>query len=236
MKHISSDLEGSDNGTDLSPLHTKEIKILIVDDSSFDSKNIERQCKRTNMQVAIDTAPDLSTMRRALDEKSYDIIFVDYHLASETGLQARQVISQHSRNSDAATIMITGEVSHEVAVSAIKNGCKDYVAKSDLDALSLETIMKSATKRLENHASRVLQGQMDAIHDRTVTAMTEVVQNHLADERIVALVMRALQRITYVDGHPTLQGEPDTVSILEAQKPEFFDFQQLSNGFGDGEI
>lgn len=236
MKQFGSDRGGTNTDVDDHRFSTKKLKVLIVDDSSFDSQNIERQCRRTSLYMSIDTVSDVSSMRQALDAKSYDIIFVDYHLAHETGLQARQVISQHSLNSDAATIMVTGEVSHEVAVTAIKNGCEDYVAKTDLDAMSLEMIMKSASKRLENHASRVLQSEMNAIHGRTIDAMTEIVENQLGDDRIVALIVRALQQITYVDGHPTLQQAPDTVALLDIQKPEFFDFQQLSEGAGDREI
>jgi PleD family two-component response regulator len=220
---------GSDNGKEILAPENKELMVLIVDDSSFDCKNIMRQFRRTSLRLSVDTACDLNQMRAALDRRRYDVIFVDYHLTHETGLQAIQIISQHPKNAQAATIMITGEASHEVAVSAIKNGCKDYVDKADLDAISLEMMMKSATKRLEKHASRVLQSEMDAIHDRTIAAMSQLVQNELSDDRIVSLILRALQQVTYVDGFPVLQHSPDFTTSLENEKLDYFDFGELAD-------
>ncbi|SEL42974.1 response regulator [Pacificibacter marinus] len=210
----------------------KELQILIVDDSSFDLNNIERHCRRTSLYLTIDTARDVDAMLEALDTKIYDIIFLDYHLTNATGLEARKLISEHSLNSKAATIMITGEVSHEVAVSAIKNGCQDYVAKSDLDTTSLELMMKTAAKRLEGHASRVLQGQMDNIHARTMGAVTQVVQRELSDERILSLLIRAMEQVSYVDGQPVIGGVPDVLSILTENdsEPNSFVFKQFSDG------
>ncbi|MBW4963117.1 response regulator [Sulfitobacter sp. CW3] len=218
-----------DDGTEILAPENKELKVLIVDDSSFDCKNIMRQFRRTSLRLSIDTASDLDQMRVALDTRKYDVIFVDYHLTHETGLQARQVISQHPENAQTATIMITGEASHEVAVSAIKNGCKDYVAKADLDAMSLEMMMKSATKKLEQHASKVLQSEMDAIHDRTIAAMSQLVQNELSDDRIVSLIVRALQHVTYVDGFPVLQQTPEITTSAESEKLDYFDFGELAD-------
>ena len=125
-------------------------------------------------------------------------------------------------------IMITGDVSHEIAVSAIKNGCKDYVDKADLDAMSLEMMMKSATKRLEKHATKVLQSEMDAVHDKTITAMKHIMQSELSDDRIIALFLRALQQVTYVDGVPMLQKMPDITSLFEKERLDSFDFTALT--------
>ncbi|WP_175498466.1 response regulator [Sulfitobacter marinus] len=222
------DDQGKDgDGAEIMAPENKELSVLIVDDSSFDCRNIMRQFRRTSLHLAVDTASDLDQMRAALDTRKYDVIFVDYHLTHETGLQARQIISKHPENGQTATIMITGEASHEVAVSAIKNGCKDYIAKEDLDAISLEMMMKSATKKLEKHASKVLQSEMDTIHDRTIAAMSQLVQNELSDDRIVSLIVRALQHVTYVDGYPVLQQTPELVTSLENEKLDHFDFGAL---------
>lgn len=212
-------------------LHSDEntgLKVLIVDDSSFDCENIKRQCRRTSLYLSIDTASDVEQMRKALDQTKYDIIFIDYHLTNETGLQARHVISEHPHNAQAATIMITGDVCHEIAVSAIQNGCKDHVDKADLDAMSLEMMMKSATRRLEKHANRVLQTEMDAVHDKTVSAMTQIMKNELSDDRIVSLFLRALQQVTYIDGVPVLQKMPDITSLFEKEQLDSFDFAALT--------
>lgn len=223
--HDGQGSRGDGTGT-IAP-ENKELNVLIVDDSSFDCRNIMREFRRTSLRLSIDTASDMDQMRAALDTRKYDVIFVDYHLTHETGLQARQVISQHPDNGNAATIMITGETSHEVAVSAIKNGCKDYVAKADLDAISLEMMMKSATKKLEQHAANVLQNEMDAIHDRTIAAMSQLVQSELSDDRLVSLIVRALQHVTYVDGFPVLQQTPELSAALENEKLDYFDFGEL---------
>ncbi|MEM5474820.1 response regulator [Pacificibacter sp. AS14] len=204
-----------------------ETHILIVDDSVFDCQNIERQCRRTNLQLSIDTAKDVKTMQKSMDTKTYDVIFVDYHLANETGLEAQNVIRRHPSHANATTIMMTGEVCHEIAVTAIKSGCQDYVAKYDMDAFSIEMMMKTAAKRLEQHATRVFQKEMDAIHDRTMSAVTEVVRTELSDDRIVSLLMRALGQVSYSGGqsieHET--GENSILNMLDDPNPSFFIFK-----------
>ncbi|WP_417242236.1 response regulator [Celeribacter sp.] len=209
------------------PLGARETRVLIVDDSEFDCMNIERQCRRTNLFLSVDTANDVEGMRKALDETKYDVIFVDYHLAFETGLEAREVIREHPTNKSAATIMITGEVCHEVAVSAIKNGCHDYVAKGDLDALSIEMMMASATEQLENHTTRVLRAEMDAIHDRTMGAVTKAMQDELSDDRIISLLVRALGQVSAADGLATPQDTDDETPLIDVDDtgPNFFVFK-----------
>lgn len=205
----------------------KETRVLIVDDSDFDCQNIERQCRRTNLQLSIDTAKDVETMQASLDTKTYDVIFVDYNLASETGLEAQDVIRKHPLHANVTTIMMTGEVSHEIAVTAIKNGCQDYVAKSDMDAFSIEAMMKAAAKRLEQHATRVLQNEMDAIHDRTMSAVTEVVRTELSDDRLVSLLVRALGQVSYSNGQPIAHETSEISALLMHEDPDsnFFVFK-----------
>ena len=52
-------------------------RVLIVDDSHFDCMSIERQCRRTDLFVSVDTASDIDAMRAAMDAREYDVIFVD---------------------------------------------------------------------------------------------------------------------------------------------------------------
>jgi PleD family two-component response regulator len=205
----------------------QEMRILIVDDSDFDCQNIERQCRRTSLHLSIDTAQDVASMKQAMDAKDYDVIFVDYHLAKETGLEAQEAIRRHPSHAKTTTIMMTGEVSHEVAVSAIKNGCQDYVAKSDLDAFSIEFMMKAAAKRLEEHATHVLQREMDAVHDRTMSAVTKVIRTELSDDRLVSLLVRALGQVSYSNGQPIAHNTNEIASLIDLgdTNPGFFVFK-----------
>ena len=70
---------------------------------------------------------------------------------------------------------------------------------------------------------------MDAIHDRTIAAMSQLVQNELSDDRIVSLIVRALQHVTYVDGFPVLQQTPEITTSAESEKLDYFDFGELAD-------
>lgn len=208
-----------------SPQVMPETKVLIVDDSAFDCEHIERQCRRTNLYLSIDTASSVQAMKAAMDTTEYDVIFVDYNLTQETGLEAQEAIREHPSHTKAATIMMTGQVNHEIAVSAIKSGCQDYVAKSDMDAMSIELMMKTAAKRLEKHASRVLQNEMEAIHDRTMGAVSEVVNNALGEERLVSALVRALGQVSYIEGQPIVAEPSNAEPLVDDGIPAYFVFK-----------
>jgi signal transduction histidine kinase len=112
------------------------LKVLIVDDEQGMRLGMQKTLERFNLQLPevdenivfqLETAEDGSNAFRLLEEFKPDIVLLDYKLPDITGLEILEKIKPLE---DAPlTIMVTAYASLETAVSAIKSGAFDFLAK-----------------------------------------------------------------------------------------------------------
>lgn len=122
--------------------------VLFVDDDPVDRHRIITFCKKTGLNFKAEEAGDLAQMAAALDRYQFDLVFLDYHLGVETGLEALALVKAHGRQKDAIPIMVTSVGEHDIIVEAMRSGCADYLIK---DELSAESIRKSVTMAIERN-------------------------------------------------------------------------------------
>ena len=116
---------------------TNGFDILILDDSRFDQSRIIRDCQKTGLPVRSWTAVDIPEFESALDERAYDVVFIDYLLPHGNGLHAQRIVQNHPMNFGAAIVMISSEMRTDVAVASMK---KDSLDCLDKDALSIDKL------------------------------------------------------------------------------------------------
>ena len=120
--------------------------ILIIDDQKFDRAQLRRLCKKLDFSVKISEADSLEAMKTAMLHDTFDLIFIDFHLADGSGTEALKIISLDENNFAAATIMVTGDDHSGIAIEALKNGCSDVLMK---DTLSIESMRRSSINALQ---------------------------------------------------------------------------------------
>lgn len=120
--------------------------MLILDDQKFDRARLRRLCKKLDFSVKVSEADSLESMEKALDNDTFDLILIDFHLADGSGIEALDMINMHDKNGGAATIMVTGDDHSGVAIEAMKSGCSDVLMK---DSLSIESIRRSSINALQ---------------------------------------------------------------------------------------
>jgi PleD family two-component response regulator len=125
------------------------LKTLILDDDAFDRKRIRRFTEKAGLQLDVAEVYSITEMVNQLDENTFDVIMIDYHLADEDGLQALKVIQDHKANKEAATIMVTGQSQTDVAVSAFRQGCSDFLQKDDLSPAVIHDVFVKAMQQIE---------------------------------------------------------------------------------------
>ena len=115
-----------------------EPKILIVDDEEAARYGMARALK--NYSVA--EAASVEAARQAVAKSRPDLILLDNNLPGASGLDYLQELAA---SADAPpVVMITAHGSERTAISAIKAGAYDYLAKPfDVDELRL--VVKNAT-------------------------------------------------------------------------------------------
>jgi DNA-binding response OmpR family regulator len=64
-----------------------------------------------------------------LGEMEIDLILLDWHLPSISGLEFVQAIRAIEKCRDLAIVMVTAEAAHDCIVAALKEGVRDYLIK-----------------------------------------------------------------------------------------------------------
>jgi PleD family two-component response regulator len=134
-------------------------EVLVLDDSTFDQNRIKRACNKTGLPVTTRLTSDIDEFQKALDEKAYDVVLIDYMLPKGNGLHAQRLVNNHPMNFGAAVVMISSEMRTDVAVASMKKGSMDALNKDQLDPEKLREIMIASAK-IFSEASRHWIGEL----------------------------------------------------------------------------
>lgn len=122
------------------------IKILIVDDDEDDyfiTSEYLRQIE--DYQLNIDWCYKYKDAIEHVQQRKYDIYFVDYRLGAKTGIDfLKEAIKQ---GLEEPVILLTGKGNREVDIEAMQIGATDYLIKTELNADKLERCIRYALER-----------------------------------------------------------------------------------------
>ncbi len=135
---------------------------------------------RAILHIQLEWASTYEEGKKAFSDCEYDLFLVDYHLGSRTGLELLQ--EPEVRACSAPVIMLTGQGSYAIDISAMHLGVADYLEKGQLTLPLLERSIRYAIEQRE--AERNLE---ILIQERT---------RDLALMQKQALVLAALQKAT----------------------------------------
>ncbi len=155
------------------------IEVLVLDDSKFDAMYIQRECKRTDLPVRVSIAPDIEHFRQMVSQKDYHLIFIDYMLPDGDGLGAQKMLGEVGRNENAPVVMISGEARHDVAVEAMRTGCVDYKAKTELTPDALRQLILKALEAGSRLTEQKLEKALGVHRDEMVTTIRSVLREEL---------------------------------------------------------
>lgn len=135
----------------------KIIKTLLLDDSTFDRARIRRLSQNSRLMVALTEVSTIAEAKEAVAREVFDLILIDYRLPQGDGLEVLEHIQNGVLNSDVATIMITGNGDMETAVTAMRNGCHDFLTKEAMTADQLRFAMVGAMQTAAEQRDLVAQ-------------------------------------------------------------------------------
>ena len=104
------------------------MNILILEDNPTDADLCKRAILSEIADCSIDLAPDLSQARALLNSGiHYNLALLDMNLPDGNGLELLTEIRE--KELDTAVVIFTDQGNEELAVSALKAGADDYIAK-----------------------------------------------------------------------------------------------------------
>lgn len=142
----------------------KDINVVIIEDSKA-SLNFEvAQLKKSGFNVNYEQVENAESLKSALKARSWDIILSDHVMPEFSSIEALQILNESKL--DIPFIIVSGEIGEEVAVEAMRAGCRDYIMKDKLARLG------PAVKR-----------ELDELHAR--------IERKRADEEMKNILIRA---------------------------------------------
>jgi DNA-binding NarL/FixJ family response regulator len=178
-----------------------DIHVLIVDDNQFDRVRIRRMFENTGVAFELSEVDGIDGLAGNLDRKEFDIVLIDFQLPQGDGIEVLKRIQEHELNHDAVTVMIAGDDQSQVAVRAMKNGCKDYIAKGILNAHRLRTLVLSVIEGTESYPAKA-----NRLHERLELLISRVKDHHSSElqPKITKIIedLRSLRARVYLPNSP----------------------------------
>jgi PAS domain S-box-containing protein len=137
----------------------KPLKCLLVEDSEQDAVLLIEALRHGGYSPEFERVQTEETMRTALREKKWDVIFCDYVMPKFNAPAAFQVF--HETKIQIPFIIVSGEIGEDVAVESLKFGADDYVLKRSLKRII--PVLERSLKDVENRRQRDVARHMNEL-------------------------------------------------------------------------
>ncbi len=129
------------------------LRVLVIEDSEFDARVITSLLRGGGFEVTQRRVETAETMRAALAEQPWDIVFSDHQMPSFDAGQALQVLQESGL--DLPFIIVSGGIGEETAVALMKAGAHDFLMKGQLGRLlpAVQRELREAQNRVARRAS-----------------------------------------------------------------------------------
>ena len=109
------------------------IRILSLEDNTFDATLVSLELKKEYFKVDIKAASNQTEFEELLNAYSFDLVLADNNLPNYSGIQALQYTK--SNFPDLPFIFVSGTLGEDKAILAIRYGASDFVDKNHLEKL-----------------------------------------------------------------------------------------------------
>jgi len=136
------------------------VRIFLVDDSDDDVAMFRHLLVRAlpDAPIHLAHADAVAPALEQLQQASYDVLFLDYQLRMDTGLDVLREVRR--RGLDLPVVLLTGHGDEEVVAEAMRSGACDYLSKGKLDPATLQRTLRFVLS-LQEHQSRLKQAQAE---------------------------------------------------------------------------
>jgi len=162
------------NATDNQP-----IQLLVVEDSELDYDLLLALLARGGRPVRARRVEDEAGMRAVFRDGPVDVVVTDHNLPNFDSLAALAVAKSH--DPDLPVIVVSGEMSEELAVAVLQGGADDFILKSRLFRLG-PALTRSLQAAQQRRAGREAAAALEQSETR-LRALTRHLETIKEEER-----------------------------------------------------
>ncbi len=174
---------------------TESLHALVVEDCPDDAALLVRALQRAGYGVTSQVVSSSDALRAALANPSWDIVISDYNMPGFTGMEALAITRELA--SDLPFILISGVVTEDAVVEAMRAGAQDYLFKSNLTRLGpavARELHEFQSRRVRDAAERAYQ-RSQARLDSILSSLEDIVWSVSLPAHQVDYVNLAAERI-----------------------------------------
>lgn len=129
------------------------LQVLVIEDSADDALLLEIELQRAGYAPVCHRVETPAALTAALERQKWDLVLADYHLPQFDGLVALAIVKE--KELDVPFIIVSGYITEDTAVAAMKAGAHDFVMKDKLARLgpAVERELRDAEVRRERRRS-----------------------------------------------------------------------------------
>ena len=147
------------------------LRVLMVEDSEDDALLLARALRTAGYAPAFERVDTGDALRAALDREVWDVVLVDYVMPQFSPLAALEIIRE--KGLDLPCILVSGKVTDEIAIEAMKAGAHDFVAK-DATARLPPAIERERRAAAARRAARENEARLSAIVETAVDGIITI--------------------------------------------------------------
>lgn len=151
----------------------KPLRILIVEDSEDDALLLLRHLQRDGYITTHKRVDSAEEVESALDVQGWDIVISDYVLPHFSGLEVLRLIQE--KGLDLPCIIVSGRITDETAVAAMKAGARDYIMKDNLKRMGV-AIERELSETEARRERKTAQDQLQEVSEK-LYLVTETIQD-----------------------------------------------------------
>ena len=137
--------------------HRRKLRILLVEDSPFDSELMLHALQRASLNSEFDIVQSAQQFQEKIRKNKYEIILADYRLPGWNGMETIKILRQEGL--DIPVVLVSGALGELKAVECIKQGAADYVLKDHLARLP-EAVRRSIMEKELRDENRRTQEEL----------------------------------------------------------------------------
>ena len=179
------------------------LDVLIVEDSETDTKLIVRELRASGFSPSWERVDDISSLREALSKRSWQLVISD---SSVPRLGTTKVLATVKELAPKVPfIVVSGTITEQAAVDALRGGAADYVTKERLGRLGPAVARELSGAAAREHLSHGLLAAQEAERRRVAAGLHDQL-----GELLTALRLR-------LDSLGALRGAARTAAVAEAR-------------------
>jgi PAS domain S-box-containing protein len=208
------------------------VKVLLLEDSPDDAELLVAELKRAGFAPRWNRVDDEPGLRAGLEQEP-EIVLADYNLPGFGALHALRLIN--TLPDPPPVIVVSGALSEDSCVEALRRGAVDYLLKDRLARLGPAVEHALAQRRLD-HARHKAEAQSRE-HERRFRAAFDHAPVGMAVTEPDGVVIEANAALLSMTGRSLddLRGRPLDEVVMPDDRPVLAGYLDLLCGGGDGE-